>query len=84
MNKEMTKGIEIKFNKQDNNYFENEWNNNIDTNILLISLLETINDICEEHDIDTTEILARYIRMGSIDKWATDYEKELMEKLKTF
>jgi len=84
MKKEMIDGITIKFNKQDNCYFENEYNNEIDTNILIISLLETINDICKQYNLDTNEQLKKYIEMGSIDNYIGDYEKQLMKDLKTY
>lgn len=81
---EMTEGIEIEFNKQDNDYFENQWNNNIDANILVIALLETINDICKENNLNTNEQLEKYMNMGSIDNYNTEDEKRLKEEYKTF
>ena len=80
----MITGIKIEFNEKENNYFENEWSNDIDYNILIISLLETINDICLEHDLNTNEQLKKYIELGSIDNYNTDEEKEKMNKYKTF
>ena len=84
MNKEMIDGIKIQFNKENNNYFESEYNNDIDVYILIISLLETINDICGEYNLDTKEQLKKYIEMGSIDDYTSDYEKDLMKQLKTY
>lgn len=81
---EMTEGIEIEFNKQDNDYFENQWNNNIDANILVIALLETINDVCKENNLNTNEQLEKYMNMGSIDNYNTEDEKRLKEEYKTF
>jgi len=81
---EMTEGIKIEFNKQDNDYFENQWNNNIDANILVIALLETINDICKENNLNTNEQLEKYMNMGSIDNYNTEDEKRLKEEYKTF
>lgn len=84
MSREMVKGINITFNKENNNYFENDFNENIDKHLLIISLLETINDVCKYYDLDTNEQLKKYIRMGSIDDYVSDCEKQLMEDLKTF
>lgn len=78
----MITGIKIEFKKEDHNYFENEIDNDIDYNLLIISLLETVNDICKENDLDTNEQLRRYIEFGSVDNYATDEEKELMKKYK--
>lgn len=83
MNK-MKEGIKIEFNKQDNNYFENQWNNDIDADILIIALLETINDICKENNLNTNEKLKRFINMGSVDNYNTEDEIILKEKYKTF
>ncbi len=84
MKKEMVDGIKIQFNKENNNYFEAEYNNDIDANILIISLLETINDICEDYNLNTNEQLKAYIKMGSIDNYTSNYEKDLMKELKTY
>jgi hypothetical protein len=84
MNKEMIKGIEINFNKQNNYYFENEYEDTIDPYILIISLLETINDICKDFDLDTNEQLKKYIKMGSVDNYISEEEKQLMKDLKTY
>ena len=84
MSKEMIKGITIQFNKENNNYFENEYNDDINVDILIISLLETLNDICKEHNLNINEQLKQYIKMGSIDNYINDYEKDLMKKLKTY
>lgn len=84
MKKEMVDGIKIQFNKENNNYFETEYNNDIDVNILIISLLETINDICEDYNLNTNEQLKTYIKMGSIDNYTSNYEKDLMKELKTY
>ena len=65
----MITGIKIEFNKKDNNYFENEYSNEIDKYILIIALLETINDICKDNNLDTKEQLEKYIKMGSIDNY---------------
>lgn len=84
MSKEMIKGINITFNKENNNYFENDFNENIDKHLLIIALLETINDVCEYYDLDTNEQLKKYIKMGSIDNYTSSQEKQLMKDLKTF
>jgi len=78
----MITGIKIEYNEICHQYFENEWNNDIETEILIISLLETINDICEEHKLNTTEQLLKYIQMGSIDQYITTKEKEKMKELR--
>lgn len=80
----MITGIKIEFNKEDNCYFENEFNNDIDYNLLIISLLETVNDICKKYNLDTNEQLKKYIKQGSVDNYATEEEKKLMEKYKTY
>ena len=82
--KKMIKGINITFNKENNNYFENDFNENIDKYLLIIALLETINDICEYYDLDTNEQLKKYIEMGSIDNYTSSQEKQIMKDLKTF
>lgn len=84
MKKEMIKGINITFNKENNNYFENEFNENIDKHLLIIALLETINDVCKYYDLNTNEQLKKYIEMGSIDNYTSSQEKQLMKDLKTF
>lgn len=80
----MIEGIKIEFNKENNNYFENQWNNDIDTDLLIISLLETINDICKEKRLNTKEKLENYIKMGSVDNYNTEEEIKLKNKYKTF
>lgn len=80
----MLTGIKIQFNENEHNYFENEWNNDIETDILIISLLETINDICIEHKLDTNTQLKKYMVLGSIDNYNSLEEKEKMKKYKTF
>lgn len=80
----MLTGIKIEFNENEHNYFENEWNNDIETELLIISLLETINDICEENNLNTSELLKKYMELGSIDNYNSLEEKEKMEKYKTF
>lgn len=80
----MLEGIKIEFNKENNNYFENEWNNDIDADILIISLLETINDICKEKGLNTKEKLENYIKMGSVDNYNTEEERTLKDKYKTY
>lgn len=84
MKKEKIKGINITFNKENNNYFENDFNENIDKYLLIIALLETINDICEYYDLDINEQLKKYIEMGSIDNYISSQEKQIMQDLKTF
>lgn len=84
MKKEMLDGIKIQFNKENSNYFESAYNDDIDVNILIISLLETINDICKDYNLNTNEQLKKYIQMGSIDNYISDYEKKVMEELKTY
>jgi len=83
-NKDMFCGIKIDFKKTDNQYFEDEWNNDIDCKLLILALLETINDICQEHNLDMTNLLAKYVVMGSMDCYNSAEEKELMEKYKTY
>ena len=80
----MITGIKIEFNEDEHNYFENEWNNEIETDILIISLLETINDICIEHKLDTNTQIKKYMELGSIDNYNSLEEKEKMKKYKTF
>lgn len=80
----MITGIKIEFNKKDNNYFENEYSNEIDKYILIIALLETINDICKDNNLDTKEQLEKYIKMGSIENYISTEEKEIMKNLKTY
>ena len=80
----MIEGIKIEFNEENNNYFENQWNNDIDTDLLIISLLETINDICKEKRLNTKEKLENYIKMGSVDNYNTEEEIKLKNKYKTF
>lgn len=80
----MITGIKIEFNKEDHHYFETAFDNDIDYNLLIISLLETVNDICKEYNLDTTTQLLKYIRLGSVDNYATEEEKKLMEKYKTY
>jgi len=83
MKKEMIKGIEIKFNKEYNNYFISKVaTNKIDYNILIIALLETINDICGIYNLNTNEQLEKYMKMGSIDNYCGEYDIQLKEKLK--
>ena len=68
----MITGIKIDFKEDNNNgfeKFENEWNDNIDPNILILSLLETVNDICKDNDLDTNAYLEKYIQMGSVDNY---------------
>lgn len=84
MNKKMIKGVNITFNEENNNYFENDFNENIDKYLLIIALLETINDICEYYDLDINEQLKKYIEMGSIDNYISSQEKQIMQDLKTF
>ena len=80
----MIEGIKIEFNKENNNYFENQQNNDIDTDLLIISLLETINDICKEKGLNANEKLENYIKMGSVDNYNTEEEIKLKNKYKTF
>ena len=69
MKREMVTGIKINFDKNEFNYFENEYSNEIDCNILIISLLETINDICIDNNLDIKEKLNKYIQLGSVDNY---------------
>lgn len=80
----MITGIKIEFKEDEHNYFENERNNDIEPEMLIISLLETINDICKEHNLDTKKQLERYIHMGSVDSYNTPEEKEKLKRYKTF
>lgn len=77
----MKTGIRIKFHKKCNQFFENEWDNDIRVEFLILALLETINDICKENDLDTNKQLLKYIKLGSIDNYVTAEEKEKMRKL---
>lgn len=81
---EMITGIKIKFKKDNHNYFENEVNNDIECNFLIISLLETINDICMANKLETEKQLQRYIELGSVDNYTNDEEKRMMRKYKRF
>ena len=65
----MITGIKIKFDKKDNRNVVCEYNDNIDPYILIISLLETVNDICKRNDYDTNKQLLKYIEMGSVDNY---------------
>lgn len=76
--------IKIEFRKDCNNYFENEVNNDIDCNLLIIALLETINDICKANKLETEQQLQRYIELGTVDNYTSNEEKQLMERYKTF
>jgi hypothetical protein len=80
----MIMGIKIEFRKDCNNYFENEVNNDIDCNLLIIALLETINDICKANKLGTEQQLQRYIELGTVDNYTSNEEKQLMERYKTF
>lgn len=80
----MITGIKIEFKEDEHNYFENERNNDIEPELLIISLLETVNDICKEHGFDTNQQLKRYIDMGSVDNYNSQEEIEKKEKCKTF
>lgn len=80
----MITGIKIEFKEDEHNYFENERNNDIEPEMLIISLLETINDICEEHNLNTEKQLVRYIKYGSVDMYNSPEEKEKLKKYKTF
>ena len=80
----MIEGIKIEFNEENNNYFENQRNNDIDADLLIIALLETINDICKEKGLNTNEKLENYIKMGSVDNYNTEEEIKLKNKYKTF
>lgn len=82
MKNSMIEGIKISFNKYDNNYFEDEYDNDIDCNILIISLLETINDICRDNNLNVNEELQKYIELGSIDNYNTEEDIKLKEKYK--
>ena len=67
--------------KKNNSYFENEWDDDIDYELLIIALLETINDICKCNHLNTEEQLKKYIEMGSVDNYTSDDEKkEIYEK----
>ena len=65
----MKTGIKIKFNTKNNRHVVCEYDNSIDPEILIISLLETINDICKENNFDINKKLLKYIQMGSVDNW---------------
>lgn len=80
----MIEGIKIEFKEDKQEYFETEWNNDIDTELLIIALLETINDICKHYNLDTNQKLKRYISMGSVDNYLSEEEKKLKDKYKTF
>ncbi len=72
----MKKGIVIKFDKKDKNHFFNEIDNSIDCNLLIISLLETLNDICKEHHLDFKEQIKKYLELGSYDDYIGDEKNE--------
>lgn len=76
-------GIKIDFSKEDNNYFEDEYDADINPNILIISLLETINDICKDNNFNSSDILKQYIEMGSIDLFNPQEEKTKIKKLQS-
>lgn len=80
----MITGVKIQFKEEDNNYFENEWNNDINYNLLITALLETVNDICIENNLETDIQLKKYIAMGSIDNYTTEEENAKMKEYKTF
>lgn len=82
--KEMIAGVKIEFDKENIYHFENTYSIEIDPDILVISLLETINDICKRNNLNTVDKLKKYIKMGSVDNYIGDYEKDFMEKLKTY
>lgn len=84
MKKEMILGVEIKFNKENNNYFENEYEKEINPYILIIALLETINDICKDNNLNMEKQLKKYIDMGSVDNYIGEEERKIMKELKTF
>ncbi len=69
MKREMVSGIRINFDKNEFNYFEDEYSNEIDCDLLIISLLETINDICIDNNLDMKEKLNSYMKLGSIDNY---------------
>lgn len=72
----MIEGIKIEFSKTDNNYFESTYDDDINVDILIISLLETINDICNANGLDCNEQLLNYLSMGSIDNYTNQEEKD--------
>lgn len=63
----MKTGIKIEFDENDNCHFLNEYDNDIDYNLLIISLFETINDICIQHELDLKEQFDTYLELGSVD-----------------
>ena len=65
----MKKGIIIKFGEEDNCYFQNEFNRDIDYHILIIALLETLNDICKEYDLNFKKQIEKYLELGSVDDY---------------
>ena len=79
----MIKGITIEFNKENNSYFENCYKSTIDPNILIISLLETINDICIDYKLDTKKQLNEYIEFGSVDNYISNFEKQNIKTMQT-
>ncbi len=68
----MKKGIIIKFDKKDNCHFQNEFDNDINYNILIIALLETLNDICKEYNLDLKKQIKNYLELGSVDAYIGD------------
>ena len=68
----MKKGIIIKFDKENERKFYNEWNEKIDYNLLIISLLETLNDICKHYNLDIKQQMANYLELGSCDDYCGD------------
>lgn len=60
-------GVKIKYNKKDNHKFINIFSDEVDINIMLISLLEMVNDICKQYNVNTNDILKAYMKYGSVD-----------------
>lgn len=65
----MITGINIKFSKKDTSFFETSFNTAVNTDKLIIALLETVNDICKDAGLNTNEQLKKYIQLGSVDNY---------------
>ena len=65
----MRKGIIIKFDKENARKFYDDWNKKIDCNLLVISLLETLNDICKYYNLDLKQQIDTYLELGSCDDY---------------
>lgn len=77
----MKKGIIIKFDKENERKFYDDWNKEIDCNLLVISLLETLNDICKYYNLDIKQQMEEYLELGSCDDYMNvDDVEKLVQK----